>query len=156
MIAPDGALRVLEFNCRFGDPEAQAVLPVLGPGLLEHLTAIAADRWRPTVDALPATRAAVTTVLAAAGYPERPETGAAIALPDDPGPDVLVFHAGTGLDAEGVLRVRGGRVLAVTGLGATVGEAAARSRAACGRVRFAGMQYRRDIAWREIERAGAA
>lgn len=156
MIAPDGGLHVLEFNCRLGDPEAQVVLPVLAPGLLEHLAAIAADRWHPAADSLPATRAAVTTVLATAGYPERPEMGAAITLPDDPGTDVLLFHAGTGRDADGVLRVRGGRVLSVTGLGRSVGEAAERSRSACGRVRFAGMQYRRDIAWREIERAGAA
>jgi phosphoribosylamine--glycine ligase len=98
----------------------------------------------------------VTTVLAAAGYPERPEAGAPIALPEDLGGDVLVFHAGTARDAGGELRVAGGRVLSVTGLGPSVAQAAERSRAACGRIRFAGMQYRRDIAWREMRRAGAA
>jgi len=156
MVAADGTPNVLEFNCRFGDPETQAILPVLAPGILNHLVAIAEDRWRPDAATLPARGAAVTTVLAAAGYPDRPESGAEIALPDDLGPDVLVFQAGTARDPGGTLRVAGGRVLSVTGLGGTVGQAAERSRAACARVRFQGMQYRRDIAWREIDRAGAA
>jgi len=157
MIARDGTPNVLEFNCRFGDPETQAILPALAPGILNHVVAIAEDRWRPAAATLPATRAAVTTVLAAAGYPDRPETGAAITIPDDVGgPDVLVFHAGTTRGPDGLLRVRGGRVLNVTGLGTTVAQAAERSRAAGTRVRFQGMQYRRDIAWREGSRAGAA
>jgi phosphoribosylamine--glycine ligase len=156
MLAADGTPNVLEFNCRLGDPEAQAVLPALGPGLAQHLIAIAEGRWRPRERALPATRAAVTTVLAAPGYPERPEVGAAIDLPPDLEPDVLVFHAGTFRDPDGCLRVQGGRVLSLTGLGSTVPEAAQRSRAACERVRFQGKVFRRDIAWREIRRAGAA
>ncbi|HXF96056.1 MAG TPA: phosphoribosylamine--glycine ligase [Gemmatimonadales bacterium] len=156
MIAPDGTPYVLEFNCRLGDPEAQAVLPAAPPGIARHLVEIAEGRWRPGAAALPAVRAAVTTVLAAAGYPARPEVGATIVLPDDLGPDVLVFHAGTVRDPEGRLRVGGGRVLNLTGLGGTVPQAAARSREAASRVRFSGMQYRRDIAWREVRRAGAA
>jgi phosphoribosylamine--glycine ligase len=156
MVAADGTPYVLEFNCRFGDPETQAVLPALGPGISRHLIAIAEGSWRPEQDVLPAARAAVTTVLAAPGYPERPEVGAAVVLPPDAGPDVLTFHAGTFRDPEGVLRVQGGRVLALTGLGATIPEAAARSRAAGERVRFQGKVFRRDIAWREIRRAGAA
>ena len=148
-----GTPYVLEFNCRLGDPEAQAVLPVLSPGLLDHLTAIAEDRWRPAQEAFPAAGAAVCTVLAAEGYPDRPQAGAPITLPRDPGADVLLFHAGTGRDPDGTLRVRGGRVLNVTGLGATVAEAAERSRAACEHVSFSGMRYRRDIGWREIRRA---
>ncbi len=154
MLAGDGTPHVLEFNCRLGDPEAQAVLPVLPPGILNDLLGIATDRWEPTRPTLPATGAAVTTVLAAAGYPEHPEVGAAITLPT-PDADTLVFHAGTGRGSNGELVVRGGRVLTVTGLGATVAEAAERSRAASAQVRFAGVQYRRDIAWREIARAGA-
>jgi phosphoribosylamine--glycine ligase len=100
--------------------------------------------------------AAVTTVLAARGYPERPETGAAIELPAELGPDVLVFHAGTARDAQGRLRVSGGRVLAVTACAETVVEAARASAAACARIAFDGKTYRRDIGWREIARAGAA
>jgi phosphoribosylamine--glycine ligase len=72
------------------------------------------------------------------------------------GRDVLVFHAGTTRDAQGALRVSGGRVLTVTALAGNVKDAARASAAACGRIAFDGKTYRRDIAWREIARAGAA
>ncbi|HEX9705568.1 MAG TPA: phosphoribosylamine--glycine ligase [Gemmatimonadales bacterium] len=156
MLAPDGTPNVLEFNCRFGDPETQAVLPALRPGLASHLIEIASGRWRPKDRVLGAARAAVATVVAAPGYPEQPELGAAVDLPPDLGSEVLVFHAGTFRDPEGQLRVQGGRVLSLTGLGATVPEAARHSRAASERVGFQGKVFRRDIAWREIRRAGAA
>jgi phosphoribosylamine--glycine ligase len=154
MIAPDGTPNVLEFNCRFGDPETQAVLPVLAPGLVSHLAAIAAGTWS-APPAFPPTGAAVTTVLAARGYPERPEKGATITIPELE-PEVLVFHAGTARDDAGALRVAGGRVLAVTGLGPSVESAARRSREGAERIAFDGKVYRRDIGWRELQRAGAA
>ena len=132
MILPDGTPSVLEFNARFGDPEAQALLPALLPGFSEHLVAIAQRRWDPVTSqqALTVERAAVTTVLAARGYPESPEKGVAIRLPGtaELGDDVLVFHAGTYRDNEGRLRTSGGRVLSVTGLGQTVAVAAEASR----------------------------
>ena len=160
VILPDGTPAVLEFNARFGDPEAQVLLPALLPGFSDHLVAIAQRRWSPlaTQQLLAIDRAAVTTVLAARGYPEHPDTGAAIVLPDAPelGDDVIVFHAGTYRDNEGRLRTSGGRVFSVTGLGATVAQAAQASRAAAERIAFEGKTWRRDIAWREIQRAGAA
>ncbi len=160
MILPDGTPSVLEFNARFGDPETQALLPALLPGFTEHLIAIAQRRWNPlpTQQVLITERAAVTTVLAARGYPDNPEKGVAIRLPDaaELGDDVIVFHAGTSRDHEGRLRTAGGRVLSVTGLGATVARAASASRAAAERIAFEGKTWRRDVAWREIQRAGAA
>jgi len=156
MLARDGTPYVLEFNCRFGDPEAQAILPGLPKGATKHLLDIARRRWRPKRQVIAPTRAAVTTVLAARGYPEKPERGAAIRIPQDLGPNVLVFHAGTALDAAGTLTTAGGRVLNVTGLGANVPAAARASAAACERIAFDGKTWRRDIAWRELQRAGAA
>ena len=160
MILPDGTPSVLEFNARFGDPETQVLLPAMLPGFTQHLIAIAQRQWRPlpTQQVLAVERAAVTTVLAARGYPDNPEKGVAIRLPDpaELGNDVIVFHAGTYRDNEGSLRTSGGRVLNVTGLGATVSDAARASRGAAERIAFEGKTWRRDIAWREIERAGAA
>ena len=100
----------------------------------------------------------MTTVLAARGYPDHPEKGVAIQLPapEALGEDVLIFHAGTFRDPDGTLRTGGGRVLNVTGLAATVPKAARVSAAACERIAFEGKTWRRDIAWREIQRAGAA
>ena len=160
MVGADGTPWVLEFNCRFGDPETQVLLPVLPRGSTAHLAAIAGETWKPETPVLAASGAAVTTVLAVRGYPDQPERGAAITLPREPGAGVLLFHAGTTRDSDGTLRVAGGRVLNVTAVAPTVREAAAVSRAACERIAFDGKTWRRDIAWREInrsgERAGAA
>ena len=156
MIRPDGTPAVIEFNCRFGDPETQALVPVLPRGLTHAMGAIAAKTWRPEVELLDPTGAAVTTVLASKGYPDKPETGAVITLPDDFGPDALVFHAGTTRDEAGALRVAGGRVFSVTGLGPDVAAAAKASHEACERIRFDGKIYRRDIGRREIQRARAS
>ena len=95
-------------------------------------------------------------MLAAPGYPEKPELGAPIIIPRDLEPGTLVFHAGTSRDPDGTLRVRGGRVLTVTALGDSLAEAAKRGAAACELIAFEGKHYRRDIGWREIQRAGAA
>ena len=155
MIMKDGSIRVIEFNCRFGDPEAQAILPVLPGGVLPVLRMIAEGGWMPPGHTLGDARcAAVTTVLAAEGYPDSPRAGASISIPPalERDPDIHVFHAGTVRDPDGGLRVAGGRVLAVTATAPTVAEAAARSRSAAEAIGFEGKQYRRDIGWREITR----
>jgi phosphoribosylamine--glycine ligase len=143
---------VVEFNCRFGDPETQAVLPILeaGPSLFDLMTAVAYGEALPTTASVSARGAAVTTVLAAAGYPDSPKTGDVIHLP--PGDDVLVFHAGTKQRDDGALVTSGGRVLAVTAMAKDVATAATRSRAAAEAIRFDGKQFRNDIGWRELAR----
>lgn len=156
MISPGGDPFVVEFNCRLGDPEAQVVLPVMDGDLLEHLWAIGSgERWQPAAPRIEARRAAVTTVLASPGYPDAPRTGDAIRLPDRVPSDAILFHAGTRLDGA-TLRTAGGRVLCATGMGPDVPAAAAASRALAGAVEFEGKVFRTDIAWREVERAGAS
>ena len=169
MLTPTGP-RVVEFNCRFGDPETQALMPVLdiAPRLLDLLLAVGrgepipgypvpdATGARPArtssrISTVEAEGACVTTVLAAANYPETPRTGDVITLP--PAEDgVFVFHAGTARNAEGQLVTAGGRVLAVSAVAPSVELAQARSMEFVERVRFEGKQYRPDIGWREIER----
>lgn len=149
--------RVVEFNCRFGDPETQVVLPLLRDSLLEPMLAIADGtglaRWADQGLQWDA-GAAVTTVLAAEGYPDDYPKGMSIRIPEEveSAPDVLLFHAGTEL-RDGELVTSGGRVLAVTGLGADVAEAAARSRWGAERIEFEHRYFRRDIGWRETSRA---
>jgi phosphoribosylamine--glycine ligase len=150
--------KVVEFNCRFGDPESQAVLPIaqLGIPLTEILAAVAEGDALPKNVSCSARAAAVTTVLAAQGYPEKPRTGATIQIPAEVG-DALVFHAGTARDAAGRLTTAGGRVLTVTGMASTIAEAHRRSLEAVRRIDFEGKQFRSDIGWREVARgAGAA
>jgi phosphoribosylamine--glycine ligase len=141
--------RVLEFNCRFGDPEAQAILPRLTTDLADLAWATAEGTlaglkvgWDP--------RACVTVVLAAGGYPGSYRKGLEVhglqAAAARPG--VHLFHAGTTLDAAGRVRTMGGRVLAVTALGDDLADARAGAYAAAELVRFDGMHYRRDIAAR--------
>jgi phosphoribosylamine--glycine ligase len=145
IITSEGA-RVLEFNCRFGDPETQALLPRMKSDLLPLLEATidgnltkCAIEWD--------TRAAVTVVLASGGYPGKYETGKTISGLDDAakGEDVQIFHAGT-KRANSEVETAGGRVLAVTALGSTLEVARARAYEAVSRIHFENCQYRRDIA----------
>jgi phosphoribosylamine---glycine ligase len=158
MLTADGP-KVVEFNCRFGDPETQAVLPYFaGFPLGDLLRGVATGDGLPALDMVWATtiEAAVTTVVAADGYPEKPRTGDPITLPETP-PDVHVFHAGTARDGEGRLVTAGGRVLAVTAVAESFEEARTLSREYAERVEFAGRHLRTDIGWREAaRRAGAA
>jgi phosphoribosylamine--glycine ligase len=144
ILTADGP-RVLEFNCRFGDPEAQSVLPLVDGDLLVALAAAAGGSLAgTTLGRLPAS--AVTVVLAAGGYPERSDVGTPIeGLEDAQGDGALVFHAGTARK-DGRLVTNGGRLLGVTATGADLEEARTRAYAAADRIRIAGARRREDIA----------
>ncbi len=142
MLTPKG-ISVLEFNTRFGDPETQVVLPLLKGDLLEVLTACNTGK----LAALPIVWQAgscATVVAAAPGYPNTYPTGAPITLPDAYPPHTMFFQAGTALK-ERQLVTAGGRVLSVSGRGATLEQALARAYAGMDAVHFEGMHYRRDI-----------
>ena len=145
MITSEGP-RVLEFNCRFGDPETQAILPRMKSDLLPLLEATidgkidqCAIEWDE--------RVAVTVVLASAGYPGKYETGKSISGLGDAAKleDVQIFHAGTKRGGD-ELTTAGGRVLAVTALGATIEAAHARAYEAVSHIHFENCHFRRDIA----------
>jgi phosphoribosylamine--glycine ligase len=149
MITPDGSPKLLEFNCRLGDPETQPILMRLKTDLLELMEAALAGRldraqaeWDP--------RAALAVVMAAGGYPGPYRQGDVIhGLPEADLPDVKVFHAGTA-EREGEILTAGGRVLTITALGATVAAAARRAYEVASRIHWEGVHYRRDIGARAI------
>ena len=154
MIDADGNARVLEFNCRLGDPETQPILMRLRTDLVdlvEHAVEGTLDRAEAEWDR----RAALGVVLAAGGYPDAPERGQPIegldAVTADTHPDVHVFHAGTKLDGDTVT-TSGGRVLCVTALGDSLKQAQRAAYAAIPAIRFPGMQFRRDIGFRALSR----
>jgi len=149
---------VLEFNCRFGDPETQVILPLLAADLGELLLAAAKGDLQSAVrspqSAVPGY--ALCVVAASAGYPGKYEKGKPVSGVggqwSEVREDVVVFHAGTRLQDEMVV-TSGGRVLGVTGLGAALPEAKQKAYAALGRIHFEGMQYRQDIGDKGIMRS---
>ncbi len=150
MLTADG-VRVLEYNCRFGDPETEAILPLFDGDLAAVLSACArgeldpgAVRWR--------AGACATVIAASGGYPESYTTGHPIAGLDDDLPDSVVFHAGTRRDTAGRVVTAGGRVLAVSGWGVTSDAALERAYARLGTIHFDGIHYRRDIGRTEAAR----
>jgi phosphoribosylamine--glycine ligase len=156
MITHEGP-KVVEFNCRFGDPETQALMPLMDSSLLELVAAVAGGGslsrakipdWKPLTS--------VTTVVAAAGYPHTVRTGDVIELPPHE-EGIEVFQAGTARDpSTNELVTAGGRVLAVTAVAPNLIEAAEMSRSHAERVSFKGKQLRRDIGWREMTRGARA
>ena len=146
MIDSQGDPRVLEFNCRMGDPEAQPILLRLKSDLLkmvEHAINGTLDQARADWDR----RVALGVVLAAANYPDRPRKGDVITGLPKPAEDFKIFHAGTQLEGKNVV-TSGGRVLCVTALGDNVKIARRRAYEIAEGIRFEGMQMRRDIGYR--------
>jgi phosphoribosylamine--glycine ligase len=143
MVTPDG-ISVLEFNARFGDPEAQVMMPRLESDLFEVCNAAAEGRMH-EVDVRWSPRAAIGVVLASGGYPATYKLGHIIEGLENVDSDVLVFHAGTKDDPRGLV-TNGGRVLTVVAMGDTVAEARARAYDNVRRIHFTDMQYRKDIA----------
>jgi phosphoribosylamine--glycine ligase len=142
--------RVIEFNCRFGDPETQVILPLLESDLLEIFLACTngsladADiRWKDG--------AAACVVLASGGYPGKYPTGYAIHGARATMPGAYVFHAGTKLHRDGNVLTAGGRVLCVSGWGASIKDALANAYATIEQVSFEGMHYRKDIGWQVVD-----
>jgi phosphoribosylamine--glycine ligase len=154
MIDAQGVPRVLEFNCRLGDPETQPIMARLKSDLVELLDH-AVDGTLDQAHAEWDRRTALCVVLAAHGYPEAPRRGDAIEglerVTPAAHPDVVVFHAGTALEGNRVV-ASGGRVLGVTALGDSVRLAQRAAYAAIGTIRFDGMQYRTDIGHRALAR----
>jgi phosphoribosylamine--glycine ligase len=148
MLTEDGP-KVLEFNCRFGDPETQAILPRLEGDFLGALTR-AAEGALGGVHLSAVSDAAVSVVLAAAGYPEAPQVGVPIrGVREAEESGAIVFHAGTAL-RDGELVSAGGRILDVTGVGGSIAEARDRAYAAVEQIDLPGMEFRRDVALRAV------
>ncbi len=151
MITPDGAPKVLEYNCRFGDPEAQPILMRLQSDLIGLIEAALAGRLD-KVEARWDPRAALGVVMAAGGYPGAYRKGDVIAgLPGISFPDIKVFHAGT-KEVGNHIVTDGGRVLCVAALGATVSAAQARAYEAVRTIHWPDVYYRRDIGYRAVAR----
>jgi phosphoribosylamine---glycine ligase len=146
--------KVVEFNCRFGDPETQALLPLveLDPPLHQIVECIARGDRLPAEIESKSEGSSVATVVAAPGYPDEPETGHVVRLPRIDDVEVMVFHAGTRRDDAGQLVSAGGRVLTVTALARTLAAAQQLSTQYAERVDLPGKQYRADIGWRELSR----
>jgi phosphoribosylamine--glycine ligase len=153
MLAADG-IRVLEFNCRFGDPETQAVLPRLRSDLLDLLARGARRGGLEGAKLEFSDDVAVTVVLASGGYPASASTGDVISGLEAVGPGVEVTHAGTARSGEDIVTA-GGRVLSVTALAADPAAARDAAYAAADLITFEGRQLRRDIALRAVERTEA-
>jgi phosphoribosylamine--glycine ligase len=153
MITREGP-KVIEFNCRFGDPECQAILPRLEDDLLALLLAAATGKGLPPALGF-SRRSSVCVVMTSAGYPGAYQTGRTITGVEAAGglPGVNVFHAGTAL-AGGALVTAGGRVLGVQALGVDVAAAVRTAYAAVERIRFDGAHYRRDIGHHALRRLG--
>jgi phosphoribosylamine---glycine ligase len=154
MLTADGP-RLIEYNVRFGDPECEAIMPLIDGDFAELLHAVATGRLA-AVEPRITRKHAVTVIVAARGYPDTPASGGLIREIEaaEQVEGVTVFHAGTALEERGLV-AKGGRVLAVTAVADTFANARARAYRAVDQIDFADGFHRRDIGWRELEREGA-
>ena len=154
MIDAEGNPKVIEFNCRFGDPETQPIMLRMRSDLVELCLAACAGKLD-QVEAIYDPRVAIGVVLAAGGYPGDYQQGKPISgLPVEEASGEKVFHAGSQLAGDTIVTA-GGRVLCATALGHTVAEAQQRAYQLAGRIQWDGVFYRKDIGWRAIEREQA-
>ena len=151
MVDSDGTPKVLEFNCRFGDPETQPIMMRLKNSIVELCVAGTMGVLDQTI-AHWDSRPAVGVVLAAKGYPEAYPKGDVISLPEELGQTSKIFHAGTTLNDEGMVTTNGGRVLCAVALGDTVGEAQHKAYELADQITWEGKFCRRDIGYRAIAR----
>lgn len=151
LMITEGGPKLIEYNTRFGDPECEVLMPRLKSDLLAALIATMEGRLKQE-DLVWSDAKALTVVMAAKGYPAKPETGTEIRLGATASDhsDVMIFHAGTKIDSDGRLLANGGRVLAVTGLGATLQDAKDRAYGAVHAIDWPGGFYRSDIGWRAL------
>jgi phosphoribosylamine--glycine ligase len=148
--------KLIEYNVRFGDPECEAIMPLIEGDFAELLLAVATGKLGEVEPPKLAPKHAVTVIVAARGYPGTPASGGTIGAIEaaEQVEGVTVFHAGTALADQGLV-AKGGRVLAVTAVADRFANARARAYRAVDQIDFADGFHRRDIGWREIERSGA-
>lgn len=150
MLTTDGP-KVVEFNCRFGDPETQVVLPLIQSDFVELMERVATGTiggYRLSLSK----DSCACVVLASGGYPGAYEKGKVISGLGEPDNKTMIFHAGTSRQSEGRIVTAGGRVLAATAVGSSLSEAVSTAYQAANRISFEGMFYRNDIAWRGLKR----
>jgi len=148
--------KLIEYNVRFGDPECEAIMPLIDGDLAELLLAVASGRLADVSPPKLKDEHSMTVIVAARGYPGTPASGGSIRQIEaaEQVPGVTVFHAGTAL-ADGTLTAKGGRVLAITAVADSFANSRARAYRAVDQIDFADGFFRRDIGWRELERENA-
>ena len=151
MVTKEGP-KVLEYNCRFGDPETQVLLPLLESDLYEVIMSCVEHRLQSTEVLWKQNTTACTVVCASGGYPGSYRTGEVITLPQGAGIDegTMIYHAGTTLTADGRLVTSGGRVLTVTAVGQSIHVCRSKAYSVLSKINFQGMQYRKDIAMKAL------